>query len=95
MKHFINLKDIPAKDLRKIITDAKKRKNLRKKLSTLEVDKGAPLSISRVLSFFLKLFLFLASAIIFLRSFAGISFKLMKCFILFYLRTNLFNNFYC
>ena len=43
MKHFINLKDIPAKDLRKIIVDAKKRKNLRKKLSTLEVDKGAPL----------------------------------------------------
>ena len=39
MKHFINLKDIPAKDLRKIIVDAKKRKNLRKKLSTLEVDK--------------------------------------------------------
>ena len=43
MKHFINLKDIPTKDLRKIIIDAKKRKNLRKKLSTLEVDKGAPL----------------------------------------------------
>jgi ornithine carbamoyltransferase len=42
MKHFINLKDIPAKDLRKIIIDAKKRKNLRRKLSTLEVDKGAP-----------------------------------------------------
>ena len=36
MKHFINLKDIPAKDLRKIIIDAKKRKNLRKNLSTLE-----------------------------------------------------------
>ena len=35
MKHFINLKDIPAKDLKKIIIDAKKRKNLRKKLSTL------------------------------------------------------------
>ena len=34
MKHFVNLKDIPAKDLRKIITDAKKRKSLRKKLST-------------------------------------------------------------
>ena len=32
MKHFINLKDIPAKDLRKIIIDAKKRKGLRKKL---------------------------------------------------------------
>ncbi len=43
MKHFINLKDISAKDLRKIIIDAKKRKRLRKKLSTLEVDKGTPL----------------------------------------------------
>ena len=43
MKHFINLKDIPAKDLRKIIVDAKKRKKLRKKLSTLEGDKGSPL----------------------------------------------------
>ena len=43
MKHFINLKDIPAKDLRNIIIDAKKRKSLRKKLSTLEVDKGEPL----------------------------------------------------
>ena len=39
MKHFINLKDIPKKDLRKIIIDAKKRKSLRKKLSNLEVDK--------------------------------------------------------
>ena len=36
MKHFINLKDIPSKDLRKIITDAKKRKNSRKKLNTLD-----------------------------------------------------------
>ena len=26
MKHFINLKDISAKDLRKILSDAKKRK---------------------------------------------------------------------
>ena len=43
MKNFINLKDIPAKDLRKIIFDARKRKKLRKKLSTLEVDKGTPL----------------------------------------------------
>ena len=39
MNHFINLKDVPSKDLRKIILDAKNRKNLRKKLSTLEVDK--------------------------------------------------------
>ena len=43
MKHFINLKDIPAKDLRKIIIDAKKRKKHRKKLSTLEIDKWFPL----------------------------------------------------
>ena len=43
MKHFTNLKDISSKDLRKIIDDAKNRKRLRKKLSTLEVDKGSPL----------------------------------------------------
>ena len=30
MKHFINLKDIPAKDLRKIIVDAKKEKTSEK-----------------------------------------------------------------
>jgi ornithine carbamoyltransferase len=39
MKHFINLKDIPASDLRKIIEDAKKRKKKRKKLNTLDVDR--------------------------------------------------------
>ena len=54
MKHFINLKDIPAKDLRKIIVDAKKRKNLRKKLSTLEVDKGAPLKGKLLIQMFEK-----------------------------------------
>jgi len=54
MKHFINLKDIPAKDLRKIITDAKKRKKLRKKLSTLEVDKGAPLKGKLLIQMFEK-----------------------------------------
>ena len=43
MKNFINLKDIPAADLRKILNDAKKRKIKRKKLSTLDVDKGQPL----------------------------------------------------
>ena len=30
MKHFINLKDIPSSDLRKIIVDAKKEKNKEK-----------------------------------------------------------------
>ena len=54
MKHFINLKDIPAKDLRKIITDTKKRKSLRKKLSTLEVDKGAPLKGKLLIQMFEK-----------------------------------------
>ncbi len=43
MKNFINLKDVPAKDLRKILDDAKKRKNKRKKLNTLDVDKDCPL----------------------------------------------------
>ena len=43
MKNFINLKDIPSRDLRKILKDAKKRKNNRKKLSTLEADKDQPL----------------------------------------------------
>ena len=54
MKHFINLKDIPAKDLRKIIVDAKKRKNLRKNLSTLEVDKGSPLKGKILIQMFEK-----------------------------------------
>ena len=30
MKHFINLKDISSKDLRKILLDAKKRKKKKK-----------------------------------------------------------------
>src|SRR6056300_82872 len=52
--NFINLKDIPAKDLRKIIIDAKKRKNLRKNLSTLEVDKGSPLKGKMLIQMFEK-----------------------------------------
>ena len=54
MKHFVNLKDIPAKHLRKIILDAKKRKKFRKKLSTLEVDKGAPLKGKILIQMFEK-----------------------------------------
>ena len=54
MKHFINLKDIPASDLRKIIIDAKKRKKLRKNLNTLEVDKGAPLKGKLLIQMFEK-----------------------------------------
>jgi len=54
MKHFINLKDISSKDLRKIIVEAKKRKKLRKKLSTLEIDKGAPLKGKLLIEMFEK-----------------------------------------
>ena len=54
MKHFINLKDISAKNLRKIIADAKKRKRFRKKLSTLEVDKGSPLKGKILIQMFEK-----------------------------------------
>ena len=54
MKHFINLKDISAKDLRKIIGDARKRKNLRKKLSHLDVDKDAPLKGKLLIQMFEK-----------------------------------------
>ena len=54
MKHFIDLKDIPAKDLRMIINDAKRRKNLRKKLSTLEIDKKAPLKGKILIQMFEK-----------------------------------------
>ena len=54
MKHFINLKDISSKDLRKIIVDAKNRKKLRKKLSTLEVDKGSPLKGKILIQMFEK-----------------------------------------
>ncbi len=54
MKHFINLKDISGKDLRKIINDAKKRKKRRKKLNTLEIDKGAPLKGKILIQMFEK-----------------------------------------
>ncbi len=43
MKNFINLKDISSKELRKILSDAKKRKIRRKILNTLDVDKDKPL----------------------------------------------------
>ena len=54
MKHFINIRDIPAKDLRNIIIDAKKRKKARKKLNNLEVDKGAPLKGKLLIQMFEK-----------------------------------------
>ena len=54
MNHFITLKDIPATDLRKIVTDAKKRKDKRKKFSTLDVDKDYPLKGKLLIQMFEK-----------------------------------------
>ena len=54
MKHFINLKDIPALDLRKIIKDAKIRKKKRKYLSTLDIDKDNPLKGKLLIQMFEK-----------------------------------------
>jgi len=54
MNHFITLKDIPAADLRKVLTDAKKRKDKRKKFSTLEVDKDTPLKGKLLVQMFEK-----------------------------------------
>src|SRR6056300_748399 len=54
MNHFINLKDIPGKDLKKILIDAKKRKKNRSKLSTLQTDKDAPLKGKLLIQMFEK-----------------------------------------
>ena len=54
MKHFINLKDISKSDLRKIIIDAKKRKEKRKNFSTLDVDKDNPLKGKLLIQMFEK-----------------------------------------
>ena len=54
MKNFINLKDISAKDLRKILNDAKRRKNKRKKLSNIDVDKDQPLKGKLIIQMYEK-----------------------------------------
>ncbi len=54
MKHFINLKDIPTSDLRKIIKDAKKRKQKRKNFNTLDLDKDKPLKGKLLIQMFEK-----------------------------------------
>ena len=54
MNHFINLKDISSKTLRRIVTDAKKRKNKRRKFSTLELDKDKPLKGKLLIQMFEK-----------------------------------------
>jgi len=54
MKNFLNLKDIPVRDLKKILLDAKRRKRLRKRLNNLEIDKGAPLKGKLLIQMFEK-----------------------------------------
>ncbi len=54
MKNFIHLKDIPLKDLRKILSDAKRRKNKRKKFNTLDVDRDIPLKGKLLIQMFEK-----------------------------------------
>ena len=54
MKHFINLKDIPIKDLKKILNETKKRKKARKKLNILETDKDVPLKGKLLVQMFEK-----------------------------------------
>ena len=54
MNHFINLKDIPASDIRNIILDAKKRKKKRKNLNTLDVDRDIPLKGKLLIQMFEK-----------------------------------------
>jgi len=54
MKNFINLKDISAKDLRKILNDAKRRKNKRKKLNNVDTDKDQPLKGKLIIQMYEK-----------------------------------------
>ena len=54
MKNFINIKDIPVKDLKKILRETKKRKKNRKKLNILEADKDMPLKGKLLVQMFEK-----------------------------------------
>ena len=54
MKNFINIRDIPTKDLKKIILDAKKRKKHRTKLNNLDIDKDASLKGKLLIQMFEK-----------------------------------------
>ena len=54
MKNFLNLKDIPGRDLKKILVNAKRRKKLRKNLNSLDIDKDAPLKGKLLIQMFEK-----------------------------------------
>ena len=54
MKNFLHIRDIPLKDLKKIISEAKNRKAKRKRLNALDLDKDAPLKGKILLQMFEK-----------------------------------------
>ncbi len=54
MNHFINIRDISSKNLKKIILDAKKRKAKRKNFNTLDADKDTPLKGKLLIQMFEK-----------------------------------------
>jgi len=54
MKHFINIRDIPVKELKKIILDAKKRKAKRKNFNSLDADKDYSLKGKLLIQMFEK-----------------------------------------
>ena len=54
MKNFLNLKDIPAADLRKILNDARNRKKNRKRLNTFEIDTDKPLKGKLIIQMYEK-----------------------------------------
>tara|TARA_B100000214_G_scaffold196286_1_gene142072 strand:- start:2837 stop:3766 length:930 start_codon:yes stop_codon:yes gene_type:complete len=54
MKHFLNLKDIPSVHLKKIISDAKKRKKKRTRLNIIDEDKDRPLKGKLLIQMFEK-----------------------------------------
>ena len=54
MKHFVNLKDISTSNLRKIISDAKRRKKKRKNINVLDLDKDSPLKGKLLIQMFEK-----------------------------------------
>jgi len=54
MNHFVNIRDIPIRDLKKIISDAKKRKNKRKNLNNIDPDKALSLKGKMLIQMFEK-----------------------------------------
>ena len=54
MNHFTNLGEISYNDLRKILNDSKKRKNKRRNLGSLDLDKDSPLKGKLLIQMFEK-----------------------------------------